>query len=60
MNRIFVFAVLSIAFVLGALEAALPMDHLGYLLVIQKFFTGMIPVLGVGALVKYIGCCGKR
>lgn len=60
MNKMFVLVVLTLALVLGILEAVLPTHRLADLMVIQKFFTGMIPVLGVGALVKYLACCGKN
>lgn len=60
MNKVFFLVVIVLALVLGTLEAVLPTHRLADLMVIQKFFTGMIPVLGVGALVKYLSCCGLK
>ena len=60
MKKVFVLVVIGLAVLLGILEAVLPTDRLADLLIIQKFFTGMIPILGVGALIKYIACCHMK
>jgi histone acetyltransferase (RNA polymerase elongator complex component) len=31
-------------------------QYIDYLIMFSKFFEAMIPVLAVGALIKYLGC----
>lgn len=43
-----------VALIMGALAVALPPDRLHVVIFIAKFFDVMLPILGVGALVKYL------
>ncbi len=53
-----------IAVLMGILACALPADQVGHLLIVAKFFDVMLPILGAGALIKYLfshhHCCSKE
>jgi hypothetical protein len=53
-----------IAVVMAVLACALPADKVGQLLIVAKFFDVMLPILGAGALIKYLfshhHCCSKK
>jgi hypothetical protein len=54
--------VLGIVIVLIALGIAvaatiLPLEQLHFIIRISRFFEVMIPILAVGALLKYLLCC---
>ena len=50
--------IVSLAILVSLLGHILPPEYAKSLLVIVNFFSAMIPILVVGALIKYI-CCGS-
>jgi hypothetical protein len=50
-----------VAVVLAALASFLPATQIDYVIAVSRFFDIMIPVLAVGALIKYLckrsSCC---
>lgn len=58
-KKIFLGLVLGIALLMGILVLVLPQEHLEYLVFASRFFEAMLPVLAVGALLKYICCCSS-
>lgn len=56
--RFFVIFIILIALVVGILAITLPRDALIRLIVFRDFFDITLPILGFGALVKYLcSCC---
>lgn len=53
-EKIFSLIVILLAVAMGILASVLPSERLADLVLISKFFLSMIPVLAVGALLKYI------
>ncbi len=53
-HKIFAIAVIVIAIALALLASFLPQERLVDVVYVSRFFDVMIPVLAVGALVKYI------
>ncbi|MBB72440.1 MAG: hypothetical protein CMF50_08585 [Legionellales bacterium] len=53
-GKVFVIIVLIVAILVGILGVALPSNRLADYILIVKFFDGMLPILGVGALIKYL------
>lgn len=49
--------IVIIAVAMAVLVTVLPPEKVGYLVPVSRFFEVMIPVLGVGALLKYLCCC---
>jgi hypothetical protein len=49
--------VLIIAVLMGILVSVLPQEHLANLFYVSRFIEVMIPILGVGALIKYLFSC---
>ena len=60
LHKAFVIIVVVVAIFVGILSTTLSTDHMIYGLSFAKFFDAMLPVLGVGALLKYLTCCGKN
>jgi len=58
-GKIYGVLVLLIALVLGFLVINVSMDSVDKVMMVIKFFDVMIPVLAVGALLKYVFCGGK-
>lgn len=56
-SKIFAIVVIVVALAMGILASVLPSERLADLALFSKFFLSMIPVLLVGALVKYIFAC---
>ncbi len=52
--------VLILAVVLGALVVNVSIDNVDKVMMLIKFFDVMIPVLAVGALIKYNFCSSKK
>lgn len=52
---------IGVAVILAFLAVVLPPEKINFLLVISRFFEVMLPILGVGALIKYLlkDCCPK-
>lgn len=59
-NKIYGTVVLLIALVLAVIVLNVSIDNIDSVMKVMKFFDVMIPVLAVGALVKYIFCGGKK
>lgn len=53
-GKIFTILVLAVAIIMGILAIALPLDKLHDFIVMMRFVESTIPVLAVGALIKYI------
>ena len=51
--------IVIVAIVVAILGVTLPMNHLNSVMVVTNFFDIMIPILAVGALLKYLLCCSK-
>jgi hypothetical protein len=50
---------IAIAFILGVLAVLLPPENIHFVILISRFFEVMIPILAVGALIKYLCTCYK-
>ena len=48
-----------VALVVASLASFMPLNKMHDVIVLMRFFETMIPVLAVGALLKYITCCNK-
>ena len=57
--KLFSTVIFLIAFVVAILGIALPIDHISAIVVIMRFFDYMLPILAVGALVKFLCCCPR-
>lgn len=57
--RTFVALIVLIAIVTGILALWLPREEIVKLIIFRDFFDVSIPILGFGALVKYL-CTGRR
>lgn len=53
-EKIFSLIVILLAVAMGVLASVLPSERLADLVLISKFFLSMLPVLGVGALIKFL------
>jgi hypothetical protein len=60
MNKMWTFVTVVFAIVIAILAIVLPQSAMRPIFVITTFFDVMIPILAVGALVKYIACCGAK
>lgn len=58
-GKIFTVVIILIAVVLAVLGSALAPEHIDYIIIISKFFDIMLPILAVGALIKYLCRCPK-
>ena len=56
-NKIIAYVSILIAVILAVLAVALPPEKINFVIVISRFFEVMIPILAVGALVKYLCSC---
>lgn len=59
-GKVFSILVVAVAVLLAALYVVLPTERLQDIVYFVRFFDVMIPVLAVGALIKYICCCNKN
>ncbi len=55
-SKIFAIIILILAILMAVLVSVLPQDQLANLFYVSRFFEVMIPILGVGALLKYLFC----
>lgn len=53
-SKIIAYVTIIIAVILAILASVLSPEHLGGIMFAVKFFEVMIPVLAVGALIKYL------
>jgi hypothetical protein len=58
-GKYFTIAIVAIALLMALLASVLPPEQIDYVIVISKFFDVMLPVLAVGALLKYLCKCPK-
>ncbi len=58
MMRIFVTVIIIVAVAVGIFALTLPRDQLVRLIMFRDFFDVTLPILGFGALVKYL--CTRR
>lgn len=58
-GRILAVVFIGLALLLAILASMLPQDRLASIIYISRFFDIMIPVLAVGALIKYL-CMHKH
>lgn len=61
-SKLYFIIVVLVAVILAALATFLPADQVDYVIAVSRFFDIMLPILAVGALLKYIckgskGCC---
>jgi len=58
--RIFVTFIILISVIVGFLALSLPRDQLVKLIIFRDFFDVTLPILGFGALIKYLCNCGCK
>lgn len=58
-HKVFAIVILILALLMGVLVSVLPQDTLANLFYVSRFVEVMIPILGVGALIKYLFSCKK-
>ncbi len=58
--KLFAAVFIILAFGMGVLAVLMPAAPQPYVAMLMKFFEVSIPVLAVGALLKYICCCGSH
>lgn len=51
---------LILALIMGVAVSILPQDRLADVFFVSRFIEVMIPVLGVGALLKYLFSCNRH
>ncbi len=59
-NKIIAILSILIALVLAILAVALPAEDVTTIIIISRFFEVMIPILAVGALIKYLFACTHK
>jgi len=59
-SKIYGSIVLILAIVLGALVVNVSIENVDKVMMLIKFFDVMIPILAVGALIKYNFCSTKK
>lgn len=57
MKKLWSLLVFIVAIVVAVLAVTLPQTSLRPIFIITTFFDVMIPILAVGALIKYLCCC---
>ncbi len=58
-NKVFALVMIIIALALAVTATILPKERSADIVYISRFFEVMLPVLGVGALIKYLFYCSK-
>lgn len=56
-GKIFAIIIVLIALAVALLASFLPLEHISYAMLTSKFFDIMLPILAVGALLKYLFKC---
>lgn len=56
-SKLWTFVIIVFALVIAILAVSLSQQSMRPIFVITTFFDVMIPILAVGALVKYLACC---
>lgn len=57
-RRFFPAAVIIIAVIMAIAASVAKPDYVDYIVIISRFFDIMLPILAVGALIKYL-CCPR-
>ena len=57
-RKLFSIFILVVALLVATLVSVLPQEKLVNLFFVSRFIEVMIPVLGAGALIKYLFSCG--
>lgn len=57
-NKVFAIIVIIVAIIMAILISVWPQDRLADIFYVSRFFDVMLPILAVGALLKYLFCCG--
>jgi hypothetical protein len=55
-KRVVSTVVIVVALVLAIVVSVLPQQSLTYIIFVSRFFDVMLPILAVGALIKYLIC----
>lgn len=55
--RLFVALIVLVAIIVGILALTLPREEIVKLIIFRDFFDVSLPILGFGALVKYLCSC---
>lgn len=55
-KKVFAIVIIAAALILGILATAWPQERLADIIYISRFFDVMLPILAVGALIKFIVC----
>lgn len=58
--RLFVAFIVIVAVIVGVMTLVLPRDEIIRLVMFRDFFDVALPILGFGALVKYLCSCGTH
>lgn len=58
-RKLFAVLIVLIALLMAVLVSVLPQDRLASLFYVSRFIEVMIPVLGAGALIKYLFSCSS-
>jgi ABC-type sugar transport system permease subunit len=58
-RKLFAVLIIVLALLIAVLVSVLPQDKLAGLFYVSRFIEVMIPVLGAGALIKYLFACGS-
>jgi hypothetical protein len=59
-GKVFAIVIFALAILMGLLVSVLPQDQLANLFYVSRFVEVMIPILGVGALIKYLFSCHPK
>jgi hypothetical protein len=59
MSKVFVTVVLILALLMSILGSVLPLEKMHDFMLVMRFFENMIPILAVGALLRYVTCGGS-
>lgn len=58
-GKIFTYIIIAVALMMAIFASFLPPERLDSIILVSRFFDIMLPVLAVGALIKYIAGCGS-
>jgi hypothetical protein len=59
-RRLFPAIVIGLAVLMAIAASVAKQDYVDYIVVISRFFDIMLPILAVGALIKYLGCSSLK
>lgn len=58
-SKLFTLIIIALAIALAVLGSIMPPNQIQNFMLVTNFFNIMIPILAVGALIKYLSCCAK-